>query len=457
MIGRHKSVVVAFIGLFLFSAAAHAAGDDVFVVPRVAVQAQAASATSAKAQAQSYGRRRAMDILLRRLTVEDDWIYLPKFTTNEPSPAGLGQGVPPLDESALQNLESSFEVYEEKTSSSTYRAYITYRFKPAAVRRLLRDASIPYSEAQTRTALVLPVLETSSGLYLWEENSPWMAAWKVRPYNNELTPMSAPLGDLEDAAAVSARQALAIDQDALTALADRYSVSQVIIAHAYLRQDDGEDTLRVRLINGIRESGSVDEPLEFFTDATGVAAAAPPQSDTRVARAGEVLAEEWFKRPSGNFPTLAEEAIEVVIAKYAKPWKEQTLIDHSEATILEASAYFQSLGEWTKIRSALISTPLIASVQVRSLSRNGAEMIVRAFGDPEKLIVTMESQGLAMWPNDDDVWTIATPTTAQTIRYRERDSRSSRRSRFGSVSDIIEDSESGDGITPAAATLESDY
>ena len=28
---------------------------------------------------------------------------------------------------------------------------------------------IPYSEAQTRTALVLPVLQTENGQYLWEE------------------------------------------------------------------------------------------------------------------------------------------------------------------------------------------------------------------------------------------------------------------------------------------------
>ena len=42
--------------------------------------------------------------------------------------------------------------------------------------------------------------------------------------------------------------------------------------------------------------------------------------------------------------------------------------------------------------AALVSTPLIGSVQVRALSRNGAEMLVRAYGDPSKLVVAMEAQ-----------------------------------------------------------------
>ena len=96
-------------------------------------------------------------------------------------------------------------------------------------------------------ALVLPVLETANGLYLWERNNPWMRAWKARPFNNELTPMMAPLGDLEDAS-VSPRVALATDQGALQAMVERYPVAQIIIAHARLVQEGEEDILRVRLI-----------------------------------------------------------------------------------------------------------------------------------------------------------------------------------------------------------------
>ena len=330
------------------------------------MQANADSARAAKNAAQTIGRRKAMDILLRRLTIEEDWIYLPRLACAKKlklTPALIAASFP-LTDADLIELESGFEVYNEKSSSNTYRAFITYRFKPDAVRRLLKTASIPYSEAQTRTALVLPVLQTQSGTYLWEENNPWMAAWKVRPYNNELTPMVAPLGDLEDAQLTSARGALNLNQTAMEQLAARYPVSQVIVAHAYLQQTGGEDKLRVRLINAYRESGELAQNNELgVTQGGGVdfnsgGLNQGPASSYGSARVGDVLSESWYSQPSGNFPALAERSIEGAIAKYAKSWKERTLIDHTVAALLQVSAYYRSLGEWTKIRSALVSTPL---------------------------------------------------------------------------------------------------
>jgi len=423
-----------------------AVGEDVFVVPRVSVQAQAHSATAAKAAAQMQGRRRAMDILLRRLTVEEDWGYLPNLAAGEAAEAlgGMKRAVISLTDRDLELLESGFEVFDEKTSPSTYRADITYRFKPASVRKLLKDAQIPYSEAQTRTALVLPVLETDNGAYLWEENNPWMAAWKARPYNNELTPMVAPLGDLEDATTISARNALALDQAALQEMALRYSVSQVIIAHAQLHQEEGEDRLRVQFLNGYRESGEI-EPIDELVLAEnddgayeGDVNRAPEQEAYIPARVGDVLADAQFAQLSGNFPMLAELAIDTAIAKFAKPWKERTLIDHTVAALLEVSAFYRSLDDWTKIRAALVSTPLIGSVQVRALSRSGAEMLVRAYGDPTKLVVAMEAQGLALWTEDDERWLIATPSTARSMRG----DRGRRRS-------MLEPFERGEGATGA--------
>ncbi|VAW08370.1 hypothetical protein MNBD_ALPHA05-2479, partial [hydrothermal vent metagenome] len=309
----------------------------------------------------------------------------------------------------------------------------TYRFKPDTIRKLLRDARIPYSEVQTRTALVLPVLQTKNGTYLWEENNPWMAAWKVRPYDNELTPMIAPLGDLEDTATITARQALALNENALYEIAQRYSVSQVIVAHAFLQQIDGEDRLRVRLINGFRESGNVDSldelgQFEGNEQFAGTYRQGPATNEYIPAKVGEIISESWYKQPSGNFPTLAERSIEGAIAKYAKPWKTRTLIDHSASALLSVSAHYRSLGEWGKIRSALVSTPLIGYVQVRSFSRRGAEMLIQAYGDPTKLIVAMEAQGLALWSDDGDYWMIATPDAAREV---QRGSRGKGRGRLG--------------------------
>lgn len=399
--------------------------EDVFVVPRVPVQARADSAREAKQSAQSQGRRRAMDILLRRLTVEEDWVYLPTLRSGSPANAGApgpdGKSPIAIGPQQLLALESGFVVYGEKSSSSTYRALITYRFKPDEVRRLLRNARIPYSEAQTRTALVLPVLQTDSGLYLWEANNPWMAAWKARPYTHELTPMTAPLGDLEDAGRISARQALALNQDRLKAMAQHYSVSQVIVAHARLTQAENKDQISVRLINGYRESGAVAANSEIDEILEGISNEPVRQAPANNigAKVGDVLGQAYLSDGSGKFPLLAERAIDLSIAKYSKGWKAKTLVDYNAEAVLDSTAFFQSIQDWAKIRSALVETPLVGSVQVSALSKRGAEMRVRVFGEPSRLATAMESQGLVLWTETGERWFIATPATAQLYRGRK--------------------------------------
>ncbi|MEO0675340.1 MAG: DUF2066 domain-containing protein [Pseudomonadota bacterium] len=501
------AVLVLAFGLFGPWAAKAHANDKVFVVARVPVSAQADSAIAAKQNAERDGRRQAMDILLRRLTPKEDWGYLPRLGRQQPAPKSegfeaienpyqddpykdgplpggqipatqslggiAGNALPgksaiTLDDDALRRLEQSFEVYDEKSAPTTYRAFITYRFKPDETRNLLINASLPYSETQTRTALVLPVLQTDRGLYLWEQNNPWLRAWQTRPLSNELTPMTAPLGDLEDSAGLTARQALDLDQDRLAALADRYGVPQIIVAHARLSQSNGEDKVRVRLINGLRESGALaaDETVysarEAFDNviegtrgrlADGAPSLGDPSSaagagqgtqlggrDTRAAlrEPGDVLAEAYVRELSGNFPALADRAIVASVAKYASSWKAQTLIDHSQATVLRTTAFFRSLEEWKRIRLALISTPLVGSVQIRYLSREGAEMSIQSFGDPGKLVVALENQGISLWtfnngPVEEAVWNLATPATAARVPARVQRAPFQQRQQFGQV------------------------
>ena len=467
-----------------------AAGDDVFVVARVPVQAEADTATKAKNLAQDRGRRRAMDILLRRITPEEEWSYLPTLAYHQESqllsvdgdavtgdggvasnyslgapnreplsddvnpeapsfdpygaiaPLGSDQKQPiSISPSELIALESSFEVYDEKSSSRLYRAFITYRFKPDAVRELLKKSTLPYSEAQTRTALVLPVLQTDRGVYLWEENNPWLAAWRSRPYTHELTPMIAPLGDLEDTTTVSAERALNLDAEAMAVLAERYGVSQVIVAHARLKQVDGADQVRVRLVNAFRaeaqaqasqaleeqafaEDALLNEASNSRGDLFGLRSA--PDEDF-AAEVGEVIATTYGSEISGNFPIFAEKLIDSVIAKYASGWKERTLIDHATTALLSTTAFYDTLDHWGRIRAALVATPLVGSVQISALSPRGSEMEIRVFGEPERLQTALENQGIVFWTETGARWYLATPDVAS--RYRgQRFLRKERRS-----------------------------
>ncbi|MDZ7627555.1 MAG: DUF2066 domain-containing protein [Parvularculaceae bacterium] len=455
ILGLIAAALVAFIA---HAGSARAAGEDVFIVARVPVQASGDSATDAKENAQASGRRRAMDLLLRRLTTEPDWKYLPVLAAGRAASSvddGAGKTPLTISPAALEGLESGFEVYNEKASSTSYRAYITYRFKPDAVRRLLKQSKIPYSEAQTRVALVLPVLQTASGLYLWESNNPWMAAWKARPYTHELTPMQAPLGDLEDSSAITPRQALDLNPAALATIAARYNVSQVIVAHGRLARNGPDNQLTVRLLNAYRETGKAGAGDILGHDAEIESDGSQSQTfiyaiedDDFATKVGEVLAQTALSEPVGNFPALAERSIDAAITRYSSGWKAKTLIDHSKEAVLPVSAFFDRLEDWSKIRAALIATPLVGAVQVSALSRRGAEMNVRVFGDPAKVQVAMENQGIVFWSETGERWFLATPSVAS--KYRGRRFLRDRRGLFGAEGEAIGND---NGPVPASDTV----
>lgn len=399
------------------------AADAVFVVQRVPVAADGESATAAKDAAQASGRRRAMDILLRRITVDSDWAFLPRLSAGQAATADAtaapgGKTPIALNDAMLQNLEAGFEVYDEKGSASTYRAVITYRFKPDAVRRLLRGAAIPFSETQTLPALVLPVLETGGGLFLWESNNPWLAAWRGRSFLNELTPIRAPNGDGADVRLTTARQALSLDPAAMAEIAKRYNVAQIIVAHARLDRSGGDDRLSVRLLNAYKDTATASVPQEGGEEGgvDTVALAAVAADPAAAAKVGDVLASGVWTEPQGHFGALASKAVDSVIARYSAAWKSKTLIDYSREVGLETTAFFQSVEDWARIRAGLNATPLVGGIQVFALSPRGAELRLKVFGEPSRLAVALDAYGVVFWSEDGARWLLATPSQAARLK-----------------------------------------
>lgn len=411
--------------------------DSVFVVPKVPVEATAESAAAAQRIARDRGRRQAMDILLRRLTGESDWIYLPRLAIGQPAPSGgggahgdmadfSGKQAVVLDPGTLAGLEEGFSVYDEKSSRTSYKAQITYRFKPEDVRALLRDSRIPFSESQTRKALILPVLKTENGLYLWESNNPWARAWLARPLVNELTPLVLPSGTVRDIETVSPQQAMALSQGALAEMAERYGVTQILVAVGRLSEAEDGYRFHVQLRNGFidskgrvafdfdagNETGLYDDADGFGAD--GVIQAAQSASG----ELGAVLADAWYRGSRGDFPALAQRAVESIVSKYASAWKAQTLVDHAALREIAITAWFGSIDEWAQIREALEGTPLIRNVVVEALTSDGANIIITAAGDPGQLVLAMKQRNLILWREDMGGWNIATPDTASRVMGR---------------------------------------
>ncbi|MEM6648863.1 MAG: DUF2066 domain-containing protein [Pseudomonadota bacterium] len=406
---------------------------EIFSVPQVPVAAEADTSAEAKQIAQSQGRKQALDILLRRLTAEEDWGYLPSLATNTAAKAsvsatafdeqayggGFDGGLPfnrkqpvvilPDD---LPQLEQGFAIFDEKASGNSYRAKITYRFKPDGIRQILESAALPYSEAQARPALILPVLETEDGLYLWETKNPWARAWLARPLVNELTPLILPNGDAEDIATLTVDQAKGLEAEYLGPLASRYGVDQIILAQGSLKQVEGEFRFSVKLIDAyFAGRGEGRGPITAATAATlydspsGYGQA--PVANASIGSKGSVLASTFFRGATNDFPALAKRAVESTVAKYARDWKEQTLVDHSAVRPLSLTAWFGSLDEWAQIRGALENTSLVREMKVGAFNNENAVMDLVLIGEQNQLLLAMRQRDLSIWQGPDGRWNIA--------------------------------------------------
>src|ERR1700704_343716 len=150
-------VLLAAFGAATPAMGAPAALPDLFTVSGVKVDASAESATTARDIAMTQGRPAAWTKLYRRLTAASMWAKQPQ-----------------LDENALLRLIRSFEVAGERRSTTRYLADVIFHFNPVAVRALLRQYNIAYTDTRSRPALVIPVTVGKVG---FDPLSPWAMAW----------------------------------------------------------------------------------------------------------------------------------------------------------------------------------------------------------------------------------------------------------------------------------------
>ncbi|MEQ9517949.1 MAG: DUF2066 domain-containing protein [Parvibaculum sp.] len=332
-----------------------AMAGDVFTVRSVSIDATAENATAARDAAVQAGQLRALDQLLKRLTLPDDWAQLPQ-----------------VDAALAQGMVRSFQVAGEKRSGTRYLAELSVRFQPGSVRSLLSARSIPIAEAQARPAVLVTLFTSGNDTKLWNEGNLWNAAWGRQDLQNGLAPLTIPLGDLGDISALNVDQTLAGDRAALSALASRYSADRVIVAHATAGAAAGEISAKI-----------VTYP------------------------AGEGAATAW--NGSENAPSTETGAYRLAAAfleKLEADWKRSSIVRSSDRAILSASVVYNSLGEWQTIRTRLAQIPPIRSVNMVAVSAGGAQVELDYAGTVDTLELNLAQQNLAL-TNLDGYWYLA--------------------------------------------------
>jgi hypothetical protein len=262
------------------------------------------------------------------------------------TPSAMWGRQPRLTDAQLFRLIRSFEVAGERRSTTRYLADVTFHFNPLAVRQFLRQSGVSFTEARSRPALVIPVVGDQS----FDPMSPWSAAWSDESQRQGLVPMILPETDADTADELSRIDLAQADWASLAPLAQRHNAGVVVVAIA---SADG------RSVRSIEISATARTPSSFA-----------------------------FAQP--NFPALAD----AVTDKVAETWKSRSSVDYATRARLVADVQFNSLEEWSRIRTQLGAVRAVSDFEVIGLARNEAEIDLAYFGRVEQLRDAMAQQNL---------------------------------------------------------------
>ena len=315
----------------------------------VKVDATADSAAAARTIARNDGQRRALDDIVQRLSGSADLSKLPK-----------------LDDQKITDMVASFEVAHEKMSTVRYLADYTFHFRPEKIRQLLRTASIAFSETPNRPVVVVPVYRDGEQLVLWDDPNPWRDAWGQVPVPTKLT---LPLGGVGDLTAIDAEQARSGDPQALTDIAQRNGADEALVAVASARQQ-GDRLAGLDISIKHYRLGQLTDSSSDSIDAQ------PGESDT-----------DFFKR-----------AVGIAIGEVEHP---RPSVSDKEAS-LSATVPISTLADWIELQRRLNAVPGIRAVDLLSLNRHEARIVIKFVGKPDQLKSNLAQANLDLDGADPD-------------------------------------------------------
>ena len=329
----------------------------------VRVDATSESAADARTIARIDGQRRALDDVIQRLAGSTDPLQLPKS-----------------DDKAITDMVDSFEVANEKMSTVRYLADYTFHFRPAKVRQLMRAANIAPApttsaggaaagEADSKPVVVVPVYRDGDRLVLWDDPNPWRDAWGQVAIPSGPARLILPLGGVGDLTAMDAEQAQSGDAQALRELEQHNDAGEALIAIAAARQREG------------RLAG-LDVTIKRY----------------RMARLTDSRSESIDAHPGEEESDFFKRAVTAVTAD----------IEHGgpatgdKPATLAATIPINSLGDWIELRRRLMAVPGIRSVDLLSLSRHQAKVVIKFVGEPDQLKSSLAEANLDLNGPDPD-------------------------------------------------------
>ncbi len=344
--------------------------ETLFVASAVPVDVTAGNVTEARERGLIQGRIAGYRKVMARVVAREDMDRVPQQNATQ-----------------IIDLVREFSIADERSSAVRYLANLTVRFDPAAIRRLLRNANIPFTETLSKPLVVVPMMRTDANApwQLWEDTNLWRAAWSRVPQDLGLVGLIVPEGGAADSAALSAEQAAGKDLAAINAFAQKYNAGGAVISMA---TGVGE-TLEMTLVEVRADLPSEDQSL--------VQAPASGQSQ-----------EEFLTAAAVSAAGAVQET-----------WKHRNRVTFGGTTQITALVPVADLQEWLTVKKRLGEVPLIDKLDLQAMTRDRAQVTLYYSGEQRQLELAMSQHDLTLL-QQNGVWMIQARGTASAERVLGR-------------------------------------
>jgi hypothetical protein len=323
------------------------AADDPFTVSGIKVDATAPSTVEAQTKAIESGRDRAWQTLYRRLTRQEDWPHQPA-----------------LDPVALQRLIRNYQVHDARSSTTRFVASMTYEFNANAVRRLLQQADIAYSDATAKPILIIPL---GPG---WSAQTPWTKAWADPRFARGPVPLVLPPDDAINSPVLAGIRFDHTSWQDLEPMASRLHATDTYLALVIPQ--------RSQMIVKLRRLGSGSSP------------AIP---DVVVTVAPRTPAAQSFAKVADMTASAIQEFL-----------KSRSAVDFGRHAKVVATLHVDSLTEWGDVLQRLGAVSTVTDVNVLAMDIGEARIEIAYAGSPDQLNQQLSHQGLSLANQGGQWW-----------------------------------------------------
>ena len=312
-----------------------------FTITGVPVDVRAENVNLARQTALLEGQRAALQSLLQRLTS-----------------AAEVQKMPRLSDEELQNLVLDVGIDQEKRSAVRYLATLSVRFKPEAVRRLLRGANISYAEWRGRPVVVVPLTLGQDGLPPADGANPWRDAWRG--------------GVTQGVVPIQVQAAEAADLADPVALAQRFNTQDLVVSEAVVQRLEGGKVKLDLTTHGLGPVGGVVDGLRSYQ--------------------GEV---------GESLEMVLRRAAEDMVRAVNDGWKAGNMLQFDRIASLAVMVPLGGFEDWLALRERLNRSTQIRAFEVAALSKAEAALVLHYVGDQQQLSQALLQNSLVLsWAED---------------------------------------------------------